>query len=156
MFSLPPVAPPMPEIQSDEWTVGAYIGATAITALVLLVALYLRHRRPAREGTESAAYEVARATIEDQRTQLSALRSETDSLRASRDACSASLAIAEANVLIAQEAARTAATAAEANAHELRKARAALERHEAYIHTLRTTLARHGHPIPDPPSDHRH
>lgn len=151
LLDLPSVAQPVPEIASDELTVGAYLGGTAITALVLLVALYLRHRRPAREGTESTAYEVARATIEDQRTQLVALRVEGEALRTARDACSAGLAIAEANVLIAQEAARTAATAAEANAAELRKARVALERCESYIHTLRTALARHGLDIPDPP-----
>lgn len=151
MLGLPAVAPPVPDISSDELTVGAYLGGTALTALVLLVALYLRHRRPAREGTEAAAYEVARATIEDQRAQLASLRAEGDALRATRDACSASLAIAEANVLIAQEAARTAAAAAEANAIELRKARRALEACEAYVHLLRTELARHGHPIPDPP-----
>ncbi len=152
LLDLPSVAQPVPEIASDELTVGAYLGGTALTALVLLVALYLRHRRPAREGTEAAAYEVARATIQDQRTQLAALRTEGDVLRAARDACSAGLAIAEANVLIAQEAARTAAAAAEANAAELRKARRSLELCEAYIHALRTELARHGLPIPDPPA----
>lgn len=150
-IEFPSVAPPVPDIVSDELTVGAYLGATAITALVLLVALYLRHRRPAREGTEAAAYEIARATIEDQRTQIAVLRAEADTLRASRDDCSASLAVTEANVLIAQEAARTAAAAAEANANELRRVRRQLERAEAYIHLLRTTLARHGHPIPEMP-----
>lgn len=151
IIDFPSVAPPVPDIASDELTVSAYLGATALTALVVLAALYLRHRRPAREGTESAAYEVARATIEDQRSQLVVLRAEIDALRASRDKCSSSLAIAEANVLIAQEAARTAADAAAANANELRRARRALERCEAYIHLLRTTLARYGHPIPEMP-----
>ena len=144
-----PIAPPLQQMPSDGYGVGAYLGATLLTGLMLLAALWLKKRRPAREGAESAAYELARLTIEDQRAQMTAMRSEIDTLRKTRSEIEGALLISEANVKIAQQAAATAAGAAEANYRELIVVREKLQKAEAYIHTLRTTLARHGYDIPD-------
>lgn len=152
---IPAITPNVSEMPSNHWGVTAYLGGAFFTGVVFLAALWLSKRRWSKSGTEDAAYEVAMATIKDQRAELAALRDENGTLRRTRSEIEASLLVSEANVKIASQAAKAAADAALANYHELAMVREKLQKAEAYIHTLRTTLARHGHDIPTRP-EHVH
>lgn len=145
---MPVITPNIAEMPRDGFGVTAYLGGAFLTGLVFIAAMWLSKRRWNKSATEDAAYEVAQATIKDQRAELVALRDENSTLRRTRSEIEASLLVSEANVKIASQAARTAAEAAEANYHELVMVRDKLQKAETYIHTLRTTLARHGHDIP--------
>lgn len=148
---IPAITPNVAEMPSTQWGATAYLGGAFLTGLVFVAALWLSKRRWSKSGTEDVAYEVAQATIKDQRAELVALRDENSTLRRTRSEIEASLLVSEANVKIASQAAQTAAEAATANYHELLLVREKLQKAEAYIHTLRTTLARHGHDIPTRP-----
>lgn len=126
-----------------------------VTTLVSVIgtwgAIVLRRKRP-RDGAQDAVYEINRDTILDLRAQNEALRKENDTLRTSRAEFEGALITANANVRIAQQAAETAARAADENLVELSALRSRWVAAQGYIHTLKSTLARHGVPVPPEPA----
>lgn len=158
--------PPIPEIEQEGGTpvldfVPIPHGESPVTWMQLLLgavttllsvlgtwgAIVLRRKRP-REGAQDAVYEINRDTILDLRAQNEALRKENDTLRTSRAEFEGALITANANVRIAQQAAETAARAAGENLAELGLLRNRWVAAQGYIHTLKSTLARHGIAVP--------
>ena len=131
------------------WVTG--VVSSVITAVTTLAAIWLKRKRP-KSGAEDAVYETNRLTIIDLREQLSAARAENDALRSARNEAESAASFAQTQAKIAQQAAEAAAGAAQAATDQLEALRENWVRKLQYIHTLKSTLARHGIEVPPEPA----
>lgn len=152
---LPMISPDMGPLANGEspvtWAqlVASIIG-TLITVVGGWMAIILKRKRP-KTGAEDAVYEINRATIEDQRAQITALQKENDTLRTSRNEFEAAATRAETNHKIASEAAQTAKDALLRTQSDIAALHDKWEKAQRYIYTLRAELVRHNIPVPPEP-----